>query len=565
MRDGNARDTIWFWNCRVVSNAVYPLLADAEDFNTAVLADAIDVKIFTPFSPGKSLETPPLCIPVWGYDDLTPAEQQRLQSWAEERHVQLAPNSRGDALAGTWFPGFSRIASTKFRVETRPSARLISVDLPRLPLHDPSDDFPGVVAAEVEFHEASGVDPRLTVAIPPYRRHAALIDRPGYGADQVRISAVGPVFGVQAALEDLSVPNAYQLEVMQLLFDDEKAVVGQSDEGKFQTRAAELFGGPLTSHLAQPGVRAAIQESGAKTTGIRWQQLTNVILSQRGEWPDSLRAFHQTPRQYAERQAHLLLSSGMLVPHLQIQCHECRIDLRLAPEQLATTIQCEFCGSDVRLALALALTKPEWKYRLAGHLSESRVKAFLPAMAVSSVLGSMYRLEGPPAVHVFGLEIQLSNHGQVEVDIATIMHEDRWIVLLGEVKNHNPIDSNDVKNLFALCGALSRKEIPAIPLFATFKATFSAEERDVIRTAMDAEPRSISLHGRQVPLTPLLLTHRDMSLPHYHEDHPHRWFKPGSGTGIVGIALESNKRNLGLLNVTWPEDTDGQPRFEWEL
>ena len=564
MRDGVSRDVVWFWNSRGLSNAIYPLLENAEDFNTAVLADVTDVDVFTPASPGGAKKTASGRIPVWGFEDLTAVEQRRLEAWAAERHLQVEPNSRDHALGGTWFPGFERIASNKFRAEARPAARLIAVDIPPLALRDPTSIYPGIVAAELDFHEASGVDPRLTVTIPPHRRHAALIDRLGYGADQTRISSVGPVFGTQANLEELSVPNAYQLDVMRLLFDNEEVVIGQSDEGKFQTRAAEIFGGPLAGHLAQPGVRAAIREAGTKLAGITLSQLTNVVTSQRGDWPDPLRAFHETPQQYAERQVHLLLNSGMLVPSLHIQCHECRISLLLSPEQLGTTVECEFCGADVRLALALALTKPEWRFRLAGHLSASRVEAFLPAMAASAVLSGLHHVEGPPASHVFGLEIQLPNRRQVEVDIAMIMHEDGWVVVLGEVKNHKPIDSNDVGNLFALCAALIDKGIPAIPLFATFNAAFSQEERQAIRLAMDAGPQAAFIRGQRLPLTPLLLTRRDMSLPNFHDDHPWRWPNPGTGTGVVGVALESSKRHLGLLNVTWQGDAYSRPRFEWE-
>ena len=563
LRDKSARDAGWFWNCRVFSNALYPLLPGADEFNAAVLADVINIDVFTPRQPGGAKQEASARITVWGYDDLNAAEQARLDDWATQRRVQLNPRSRDGALAGTWFPGFERITSSKFRVDVRPTARLIPVDIPRLPLRDTSDSFPGIVAAEIDFHEASGVDPRLTVAIPPHRRHATLVDRPGYGADQVRISSVGPVLGVQADLDEISVPNAYQLDVMRLLFDDENVVIGQSDEGKFQTRAAELFGGPLAGHLAQPGVRAAIQEAGTKLAGITLSHLKNVVQSQRGEWPDPVRAFQRTPQQYAERQVHMLLNSGMLVPSLHIQCHECRISLRLSPEQLGTTVECEFCGADIRLALALALTKPEWRFRLAGHLSASRIEAFLPAMAASAVLGGMHHTEGPPASHVFGLEVQLPNRRQVEVDIATIMHQDGWVVVLGEVKNHNPIDSNDVSNLFALCAALIDKGIPAIPLFATFNETFSYEEQQAVRAAMDAAPRGASIRGQWLPLAPLLLARRDMSLPYFHDDHPWRWVRPGSGAGLVGIALESNKRHLGLQDVDWPNTVDRSPRFIW--
>lgn len=564
LRDENGRDAVQFWNCRSVSNATYPLTTSSAEFNAAVLADIHDVSVFSEPSPGGTKNATPTKIPVWGYDDLNTAEQERLEQWATERQSQLTSSSRDEALMGTWFPGFERIASNRFRFDARPTARLIPLDIPKLPLQDNVGAYPGIVAAEVDFHEASGVDPRLTVSIPPYRRHAKLIDRPGYGADQTRISSVGPVLGVQADLDEISVSNAYQLDVMQLLFDDDKVVVGQSDEGKFQTRAAELFGGPLAGHLNQPGVRAAIQEACTRTAGITLGHLQNIVSSQRGDWPDPLRAFNETPQQYAELQVRLLLNSGMLVPSLHIQCPECRTSLRLAPEQLGTIVRCEFCGADVRLALALTLTKPEWRFRLAGYLPASRIEAFLPAMAASGVLAGMNNhVEGPPASHMFGLEVQLPGHRKVEVDVAMIMHEDGWLVVLGEVKNHNPIDSNDARNLVSLCSVLFDKGVPAIPLFATFKEEFSLDERQAIRAAMDKTPRGLSVRGQHLPLTPLMLTRRDMSLPFFHDDHPWCWTEPGTGTGLVGIALESCKKHLGLQNVDWASTKDHNPRFSW--
>lgn len=400
------------------------------------------------------------------------------------------------------------------------------------------------------------------MAIPPYRRYAALVNRAGYGADQSRVSTVGPVYGVQANLEEISVANAAQLDVMQLLFDDDRVGVDQSDEGKFQTRAAEMFGGPLAGYLAQPGVRAAIQEAGTRNAGMTLSHLAQVVTRQRGEWPDPLRAHQQNPQQYAEQQVRLLLNSGLLVPYLQVQCTACRVTLRLLPEQIGTTIACEFCGAEVRLALSLALTRPEWRYRLAGHLSAPRVEAFLPAMAASAVLGSLNHVEGPTASHMFGLEVQLPNRRPIEVDVAMIMHEDRWLVVLGEVKNHNPIDTNDVGNLFQLCNALIDKGVPAIPMFATFNEEFSREEQKAIRAAMEASPHLISFHGESSPLTPLLLTRRDMSLPPYDSDHPWRWAAQRLGTGVVGVAIESTERHVGLANVTW--SADGKPQYVWK-
>ncbi|PWF24434.1 hypothetical protein [Ancrocorticia populi] len=564
LRDQNGQDVIQFWNCRSLSNNTYPLTQDSAEFNNAVLADVPDVTGFLQSSPTGAQREVPVEIPVWGYDDLDIAEQERLDEWAKKQHSELIPLPRKEALKGSRFPGFERILSNSFRINVGATTRLIPLDIPELPLRDNLGFFPGIVAAEVGFREASGVDPRLTLSIPPYRRHAKLIDRPGYGADQTRISSVGPVLGIQANLDEISVLNAYQMDVMRLLFDDDLVVVGQSDEGKFQTRAAELFGGPLTAHLNQPGVRAAIQEAGTRMNGLTQQHLENTVSSHRGEWPDAWRAYNETPLDYSQRQVRLLLNSGMFVPFLSIVCPECRTALRLAPEQLGTAVRCEFCGTDVRLALALALTKPQWSFRLAGHLPSSRVQAFLPAMAASGVLASLNNhVEGPRPNHMFGLEVQLPGQRKVEVDIAMIMNESGWLVVLGEVKNHNPIDSNDVRNLFSLCSALLAQGVLAIPLFATFKEDFSTEEQSAIRAMMDMVPRRVFVRGKRLPLTPLTLTRRDMSLPFLHDDHPWRWVKPGVGTGLVGTALESCKKNLGLEDVIWQGTDEQSPRFRW--
>src|SRR5690606_32774753 len=102
----------------------------------------------------------------------------------------------------------------------------------------------GIVAAEVELHQVLGLDPRLTASIPPYRRHAALLEhvRGSGQADHFRVSMQGMVFGVDAESDHVPVPFVYNLDVMQTLFGDGVSVT-QSELGKFQTRAAEKFGG----------------------------------------------------------------------------------------------------------------------------------------------------------------------------------------------------------------------------------------------------------------------------------------------------------------------------------
>ena len=273
LRDQNGQDVAQFWNCRSLTSNTYPLTQDSAEFNTAVLADVPDATVFLERLPTRVERAVPFELPVWGYDDLCAVEQERLDKWAKKQQSELIPLPREEALTGTWFPGFERILSNSFRINADATTRLIPLDIPELPLRDNVGLFPGMVAAEVDFHEASGVDPRLTVSIPPCRRHAKLIDRPGDGADQTRISSVGPVLGIQVNLDEIAVLNASQMDVMRLLFDDNKVVVGQSDEGKFQTRAAELFGGPLTANLNQPGSGPRSKREAPVLAESRWDIL----------------------------------------------------------------------------------------------------------------------------------------------------------------------------------------------------------------------------------------------------------------------------------------------------
>lgn len=549
LREMNPRDVTWFWNCRALTGATYPILASSADFNRMILETLGNANSILGKMPAAGSTEGSQVLPVWGYGDLSGPELQRMNEWASSTGVTIAPRERDRAFAGTWFPGFDKIQSRTFRVESAPMEQLIPIRVPQLDIARGEDPFPGIIAAEVHFHEATGLDPRLTVSLPPYRQFSSLLDRPGYEIEQVRTSENGLVFGIQADTQELTVKNVFQLDVMRLLFPDPEVEVSQSDEGKFQTRAAQLFGGALSGHLAQPGVRAAIMEAGTRTTGVAMGHLKQSIEKNRGDWPDPLRTFNMDTKNYVDQQVNALLYSGMLTPSVRLQCHECRVTLTIRPSDLDTMFKCEFCGEDIHLALAIALHKPDWRFHLAGHLSADRVKAFLPAMAAFGVLGALNPVRSAPAPHVFGLEVRNPNKRKIEVDVAMVMPQDGWIAVLGEVKNNNPIDENDARNLFSLRDELASNNIVAIPLFATMKDSFSGEEKRAIRSAMSSEVLFAHRNGAQYPLAPLLLTRPDMSLPKFHDDHPWRWSRPGSGAGLIEVAYQSCVRHLGLSPV----------------
>lgn len=561
VRPATPRDIVWFWNCRARSGEAYPMAAEWPEFNQSILHEIETMRLLQAPHPEEG-KPAPKTLYVWGIEDLGIAERKVLDSWADHLEVEIKAWEReaaGHQLGP--FPGFDHEVSAPFRVEPMTTAHGIHVHVPKLPLKH-NGNFQGVVAAEVDFHEASRLDPRLSAAIAPHRRHSKLLELSlSREADHVRASPVGPVFGIQSHADEVFVPMVYNIENIGLLFDEDDWRFSQSNDGHFQTRAAEMFGGALSGALAQPGLRAAIHSVAGREIGVVWDQIWRAVTDNRGEWPDQIFGASLTPNDYGKRLAQQLLNTGLLIPTLDVECSHCRVVSRVSPNDLGTIIQCEFCGEESKLALSLTLSKPTWRYRLAAHLPVEKISAFLPVMAAASVLASLFHIEGPQASHVLGLEVTRPGCKPMEVDVAMVLHEAQWTVVLGEVKSHYPIDANDIENLFSLQRALAAKNVRCITLFATLKESFSADEREFLRSAVEREKSTVSHGYQRLPLMPLLLTERDMSLPNHHEDHPWRWGAPAEG--IFGTAIESCKRNLGLVSATFGAENRHSPIYEW--
>jgi hypothetical protein len=415
----------------------------------------------------------------------------------------------------------------------------------------------------VELREIRGQDPRFTAQIPPYRRHAALLqDRYGvHGADHVRSRYDGVVFGLDATSEHLRFPFLYCQDVLGLLFDSKAAKISQSDVGKFQTRAAERFGGPYSGTFNQTGVRAAVTLAAGKAAGISLPHLRNSVEKNRGNWPHPVMDSDMTPQEYATRAVNHLFHSGLFVPTLRVHCSHCRVDSYVSVEGLGPSMMCEFCGQTYNLALSHSLALPEWRYRLAAHLRADQIEALLPALATTSVLQQLRHTEGSPPL-VLGFEITLEGR-KVEADIATYLAEREWLAVLGEVKTANRIDAKDIANLEFLRTKLTEKNVRSLLIFATLKAELSPEERQDLRALVERSTMIRTSSGQNSPSLPLVLTGPDLSHTSWDKDHPWRWEKR-SQNGIFDTALISCERNLGLTSYTYNEDLDGAGfHFMW--
>jgi len=562
VRPDVTEDIVAFWNARAFGSNVVGVPSEGDpDLINFLLSEPLPSHRVTNGGEDSEREV----VYVVGGDNASPEVMKAIETVAHTNEMTVQAG-HPEAMASFVFEELDTDFTKTVRVDFRPEAHGIDVDLPRVPLMgSPSRSFMrGIVAAEVKLREVRGQDPWFTAQIPPYRRHAALLEnhRQLHDVDHVRSGYDGVVFGLDATSEDLRFPFVYSQEVLSLLFDSKTAKVSQSDVGKFQTRAAEKFGGPYSGAFNQRGVRAAVMLAAGKAAGISLPHLRNAVENNRGNWlhPEVDRDI--SPQEYATRAVNNLFNSGLFVPTLRVHCSHCRVESYVSVEGLGSSMNCEFCGQTYNLALSHSLARPEWRYRLAAHLRADQIEALLPALATTSVLNQLRHVEGAPPL-VFGFQITLEGR-TVEADIATYLFaEPGWLAVLGEVKTANRIDAKDIANLEFLRTKLNEKNVRCLLVFATLKAELSPEERQDLRGLVERSTMIKTSHGQSSPSLPLVLTGPDLSHSWWDEDHPWRWEKR-SHNGIFDTALVSCERNLGLTSHTYNEDPEGADfLFTW--
>lgn len=554
IRPDNPQDVVEFWNMRSSGVALVGIPADGGDALVDILMSSIG-RATSPVGDGDGTR-----LRVWGIEHASEQVAAALESRSRAMGWPISSEPQGD-----WprfhFEGVRTPFARSFRSDFRPEGRWIDVETRMVPADESLDRFSlGIVAIEVDLHSVSGQDPRFTAVLPPFRRHAVLLQNVSAvdGVRRARVNSVGAVLGVDAYRDQVRVPLAFGVDAIRLLFDDDSLTAVQSDVGKFQTRAAEKFGGPFSGMLTQPGIRAVIMQAASKQDGMTLPHLRQVVEQERGGFPDTRFGKAQSPKEYAAQAVNSLLYNGIFVAMLRVHCSHCRVERYVSADDLATTMTCEFCGSTFSLALSHSLSLPEWRYRLAAHLRTDRVQALLPALSATSLLAQLRHVEEPPMTHVLGLEVTVDGE-TVEADVAVFVPDRDWTLVLGEVKSANRVDANDVDNLAGLQRRLASRSVRSVLLFATLKEQFSREEVAVLRRLAEGASAVRLPNGNVVPCLPLVLTGPDMSQPWWSDRHPWRWDHK-SFSGIFGTAISSCEKNLGLERTRYVPEPDG-PTF----
>lgn len=490
--------------------------------------------------------------PTSGLASLDGAMKQAEVNWV--RHLQERPPAMYPRVLKTDF-------NTSFNVTVPYGAMRPAVSIPTVPLGGDGGALGDyrTVAAEVFVNSVTGHDPRLVARLPDDPRFSDLLD---FVTDDVlrvrRPTEWGFVVGVSAASSSLNVQLHRKSEVFRRLLGSEGVLVEQSDVGLFQTRAAEMLGGASSGALTQPGLAAGLRLLASHPAGVPLARLKAEITNNRGAWPGELSG--TSPSDYAEGVLRGLVGSGMVRAVLKAKCTYCRATMQLEPEDMASTMLCDFCGQEVRLAPMIGWGSPKWVFRLAGHLSDAQVQAMIPALATLGQLSHLTGLQGGIDCSELGLTVTCDGKS-MEADIAAYLRSPIPVTVIGEVKSRNRIDANDVANLEWLQDRLSVNGFDSIILFATTKDSFGPEETEALRKHCDERAVPLDVRRSATPRLPIVLTGRDLFLPWMHDDNVGRWARESPALAIHGTALESCQRNLGLDRWAFEKD---KVRLTWK-
>jgi hypothetical protein len=563
---GEPTDLLRYWNLRASGANVLPWPLGHEQFIERfarswilelVTADRLPRAIRgdgTPLSPH---------ITVWS----TPAQvglAQPVEELLRDLGLGMLP---GDDFVRGWTGSHPLTTdfTRSFDAEVGPRATSALIPLPAFPwpAGRRPGRWPGIVAAEIDNFGQDGLAQERTMAVPRVRRLARLLGHEIGNESFRRPNGEGGVYGVQAHQESVRIPLIEPVAILAGLFDEPEWRFSRSEDGRFAARLTEMLNNSATSVASEPAIREVLLEAARKSdSGVPFNALLQTAVNHRGNWPDRLSRV--TPNEYGRSRLLWLLSRKLLRMVLPVNCTACGIRLSLDPDELATEIRCGFCDNRFPLALPVAEAgrKSAWRYRIAGHVPETRLRAALPVLAVASVIQTLAR-GGDMQPQAMGTEIIAPDH-RAEFDIATVADSFAPEVVLGEVKSHQRGDENDIDNLTWAQEQLRGKGIECYILIATLNPRLSREEMVALRAYCEQAKELLRPDGSMTPLAlPIILAQQELSAGRFDDEHPFKWAEPGRG--LSAVAFASCKRNLGMRAVERIISADSRTyEFEWD-
>src|SRR6266540_1475716 len=405
----------------------------------------------------------------------------------------------------------------------------------------------GFVIADVAVSSVTDLTPDLTMVAPAARSLDPLVDTNDMITQRVhRVTHQGRAVAVRADNETVELAPISAFGVIQNLMSGPGWSYRQTDGGRFSTRLIERLGGGFQYIANQPAVRAMLTKTAASHGGLPMSALLSYAKQYRGAWPDS-RLSRASMQEYATNIARYLLSRKALHPILPLRCPECTAKVAVRPEDLRSDHTCDLCGSQTPLGLALSMNvRNDWSFRLPADIPPEKLSETLPVMAVLSILGG-HLGHSADTPYALGVEVE-SPDEKFEVDLVMVLSGSYPpTMIIAEVKSfRDVVSSDDLSHLCKLQQHLRSKGVDCYIIAATLREELPSETVMALRSVCENTPRSIGT--RVLPILPIVLTGRNLSVPYMHENNPSSWLEVDKGLSSIAVESQtSGSRVVGFV------------------
>lgn len=419
----------------------------------------------------------------------------------------------------------------------------------------------GVVAAEVEFTSGWNLPPGVCPTLPALRWLSSSVTPFSSPFEPfTRPIPNGVALGVEMTQDTVKVWTHTSVDLVRRIAERAAISVRQTKNSRLVERLMEILGGVRSDNSGnQPAIREVLRSASRSPYGQPLQALVQVALDHADDWPDS---FLGRGTNYARDVVSRLARDGLLQPRLRFDCLACGTANSQPADRLGPQLRCDLCGESLPLGVYLAShQKLSWLFSLASHIPREQLSEAFPVMAAISVLSSFPALHSQLPHLAIGLEFESSTL-QCEVDVVLLFENDGLpAIVIGEAKaSGQELDESDFDHLERLQTELRSIDIDAYILVAKLGGTLTELEHIRLRKLCELGlwPRKTAPGSASLPVCPLVLLRRDLSVDSLHVEHPRRYLQPPYSLGA--LAISTCQRQLGLARF---DVESGAPRPVW--
>jgi hypothetical protein len=497
---GDFRDLVTYWNLRAAGVDV--LFVDPDHANR--FTSLIQRKLSLVSTPNEDITAAASTVHIWSRSKGLQLPEP-FSSFRDVHHVDDSMWLRGQIRVPFRFIGTE---STFGAVAGSEEAQTLTLQLPPIPwLESESRVLHQRAVFDVAPLSSHPTDDEITFQpfnLPELNEHYA---RNCLLSDPTAVRLTNRGMGIIANI-GTTYFQLYALktqDMLEKLFALHGIKTGRSQPGLIATRLIRQMGGLQGARVFKiAGVRKLIATHSPHqsfTKGKALQVISDVDSHGKSNFSEYENLHIETrskPRLSGEDVFRFLVARGVFRAGLSLLCPSCKLESWVHLDELATQIECEFCGRSFNVAVQLR--DRDWRYRRSGLFGrddqqQGSIPVALTLQQLDTTLhydrllfstGTLFVAAGASIPECEADLILLAQDSDGSINLA-----------LGECKTHDEITQQDVQNLGRVLDAFPAEQFNSYIILAK-TGTFSPAEIALCRSALSSRHGVIMLSAREL-------------------------------------------------------------------